>query len=166
MRSTSCEPTIATDTLARVAWAVEFYEDSEGRQPAREFLLGLEPAKRAAMIAAIEALLEPKGLGVCGTEYGRQLGQGLFEFRVRHDETTTRRKAGEEPAASRRSGEVLLRLFCHAYGEKIVLLLGGYDKGDDPSTRRQSREIEKARKSLRSFRLQLQRQKTRTRRRG
>jgi hypothetical protein len=147
-------------------WEVEFFEDDAGHQPAREFLISLELAKRMALIAAIEAILTPRGLDVCSTEYGRHLGKGLFEFRIRHDEATIRAKTdGASPKRGPRRGDVLLRLFCHAYGEKIVLLLGGYDKGEDPSGRRQSREIERARRRLRSFRLRLQREKTAARRR-
>lgn len=41
--------------------------------------------------------------------------------------------------------------FCTA-GQKIILLLNGYDKGQDDSSRRQQGEIEKARKLLREFR--------------
>jgi hypothetical protein len=151
-----------------VTWEVEFYEEEGGRYPVREFLDDLEPAKRMAMIAAIEVILMPRGLAVCETEYGRQLGDGLFEFRVRHDEQTTRGKADEGRSVDRtqRRGDVLLRLFCHAYGEKIVLLLGGYDKGADPSGRRQLREIEKARKRLRSFRLQRERERAAAKRRS
>lgn len=91
-------------------------------------------------------------------------GSGLFEFRIRHDEAVIRGKAGEEDQGER--GEVLLRIFCHAYGQRIVLLLGGYDKGTDPSTRRQSREIESARGRLRSFRLRQQRERAAIKRRS
>lgn len=34
---------------------------------------------------------------------------------------------------------------CHAYGDKIVLLLAGYDKAKEPSTKRQQRELDLAR---------------------
>lgn len=146
-----------------MTWEVEFYEDENGRQPAREFLLGLTSAKRAALIAAIEAILRPQGLDVCRSEYGKPLGQGLYEFRVRHDEKTIRRKAGGSGGVA--GGEVLLRVFFTAYGDRVVLLLGGYDKGVDPSARRQSREIDQARKRLRSFRLQRQRRGAAKRRR-
>jgi len=44
-----------------------------------------------------------------------------------------------------------LRGFCHARGDRVVLLLGGYDKGADPSRRRQQREIETARRRLADF---------------
>lgn len=47
--------------------------------------------------------------------------------------------------------EILLRVFCHAYGDRIVLLLGGYDKGEDPSKKRQNEEIEEARARLKRW---------------
>ena len=149
-----------------MSWKIEFFADEEGRQPARKFLESLDVPKKMAMIAAIECFLEPRGLDVCGTEYGSQLGEGLFEFRVRHDESTTRRKAGQLVDGSGGSTKVLLRLFCHAYGDKVVLLLGGYDKGEDPSPRRQAREIAQARRHLRSFKLRQRRQATGNKRRG
>jgi hypothetical protein len=48
--------------------------------------------------------------------------------------------------------KVLLRVFVHFHGQKIILLLGGYDKGDDPKDRRQQREIQAARRLLTQFR--------------
>jgi len=146
-----------------MTWTVEFFEDDQGRQPAREWLQSLDSAKRAAAIAAIEVLLTDLGLGVCGTEHGKQLGTGLFEFRIRHDESVIRGKVGEE--GSGKGGEVLLRIFCHAHGQKIVLLLGGYDKGAAPSKRRQDREIETARQRLRTFKLQQSHRRAAARRR-
>src|SRR6185312_3939115 len=106
---------------ARVIWRIEFFEDDNGRQPAREWLQSLDSSKRAAAIAAIETHLAEFGLDICSTEHGKHLGQGLFEFRVRHDEGVIRRKAGQVGNAN--GSEVLLRIFCHAHGEKIVLLL-------------------------------------------
>ena len=46
---------------------------------------------------------------------------------------------------------VFLRIFFHVHGDKIVLLLGGYDKGADPSKSRQQAEIKTARSRLREF---------------
>jgi putative component of toxin-antitoxin plasmid stabilization module len=146
-----------------MTWTVEFFEDDQGRQPAREWLQSLDSLKRNAAIAAIEVVLADLGLNVCETEYGKHLGTGLFEFRIRHDETAVRGKVGEERKGKR--GEVLLRIFCHAHGKKIVLLLGGYDKGAAPSKRRQEREINTARQRLRSFKLQQSRRRAGMRRR-
>ncbi len=153
------------NTLAVMAWNIQFFSEESGRQPAREWLESLLPPKRAAAIAAIEFVLADLGPEVCKTEYGKHLGEGLFEFRIRHDENVIRSKAGQE--VSGKEGEpVLLRIFCHAYGDRIVLLLGGYDKGTAPNDRRQQREIETARKRLRSFKLRRARSQTGRRRRG
>ncbi len=125
-----------------MGWTIEFYEDEHGRQPVREWLRSLDGKKRAAAIAEIDIRLSDVGPTVCATEHGRHLGEGLFEFRIRHDD-----------------GRILLRIFCHAYGQRIVLLLGGYDKGSAPSKKRQQREIDTARKRLRAFRLRSRAQK-------
>lgn len=47
--------------------------------------------------------------------------------------------------------KVLLRVFVHFYGDKVILLLGGYDKGVDPKERRQQPEIAEARRLLAQF---------------
>lgn len=131
---------------------------------AREWLQSLDSDRRAAAIAAVEVLLADKGPDVCATEYGKHLGKGLFEFRIRHDERVIRGKAGQQGAGKR--ADVLLRIFCHAHGARIVMLLGGYDKGAAPSKRRQDREIERARDRLRSFQLRMQRERAGRRRRA
>ena len=92
------------------------------------------------------------------------LGNGLYEFRLRHDEKTILSKAGGD-ADDASTGEVLLRLFFAAYGQRVILLLGGYDKGRDSSPRRQAKEIERARRALRSFNLRRERQRAAARRR-
>ena len=86
--------------------------------------------------------LQRLGIGVCDVNLGKQLGQGLFEFRLRVDAGAVVSEYGLPPES------VLLRVFCHAYGDKIVLLLGGYDKGEDASPKRQDNEIAIARKRL------------------
>lgn len=48
--------------------------------------------------------------------------------------------------------KIVLRVFCHAYGDRKVLVLSGYDKGRSPASRRQQREIEIARSRLVSWR--------------
>ncbi len=46
----------------------------------------------------------------------------------------------------------MLRVFFHPHGDKLILLLGGYDKGARPSAKRQQAEIEIARKRLAHWR--------------
>lgn len=58
---------------------------------------------------------------------------------------------GSPPAAAGTNEKVLLRLFVHFHAAMIVLLLGGYDKADDPNDRRQQREIAMARRLLAQF---------------
>jgi hypothetical protein len=98
--------------------------------------------------------LQVLGVGVCATQFGKQLGDGLCEFRLRYNLVELlHRFEGRDPArASGRSEEVLLRVFFHAHGDRVVLLLHGYDKGADSSARRQQREIAEARRRLRAFR--------------
>ncbi|BAQ21064.1 hypothetical protein cgR_6002 [Corynebacterium glutamicum R] len=46
-------------------------------------------------------------------------------------------------------------MFCTFHGSKTVLLLGGYDKGKDPSPKRQQKEIQRAQKQLTQWRKSL-----------
>lgn len=68
------------------------------------------------------------------------------------------RRPARIPGSSRRGHEpegglptqkkILLRLFVHFHGDKIILLLHGYDKGGNDSQRQQNKEIQEARKRL------------------
>jgi len=58
-------------------------------------------------------------------------------------------RSGTQPTGFCSSmASALLRVFCHATGDRVILLLGGYDKGKDPARRRQDHEIEVARRRL------------------
>ena len=133
---------------------LEFYDDPDtGDEPVRDWLLGeLTPYQRRAIGVGLFEVLQRYGVGVCAGEYGKALGQGLFEFRLRHDaDEIIAMHTGREPMGESDQGKILLRVFCHAYGDRIVLLLGGYDKGAAPGDRRQAKEIELARTRLREF---------------
>ena len=118
------------------AYVLDFYVDSLGKMPAREWLRSLERHKKFTAGHAMEAQLQQDGLGVCKTRWGKNLSDGVAEFRVGEDDT---------------QGEVLLRVFFHAFGDRRILILHGYDKGEDPSSKRQQREINKARSRLKDF---------------
>jgi phage-related protein len=137
-----------------VTYRIEFYEDGRGNQPVLHWLREeLTAAQRRAIGVAMREVLEEMGVGVCKTEFGRQLGGGLFEFRLRQDAEEVLRRVGKEPRRAEPKGErILLRVFCHAHGDQVILLLGGYDKGRDPKDRRQQREIDMARERLADFR--------------
>ena len=134
------------------AWHVEFYADEQGREPCREWAERLSPTKKAAFIAAVEVVLTPQGINVASNEFGRALGGGLYELRIRQTATEIRQRV-----AALSSGEVdyppeavLLRVFFCTAGHKLILLMSGYDKGQNPSDRRQNREIENARRLMRA----------------
>ncbi|HTU36604.1 MAG TPA: hypothetical protein VMF35_01230 [Acidimicrobiales bacterium] len=132
-------------------WEMEFYEDPSGKEPCRDFIDGLDVAKAAAMRSALVHILARQGPDVCETEFGKNLGKGLYEFRLRHDEAEILNRVRPDLAAKlKKAGapKILLRVFFHAHGDKLILLLGGYDKGEDPSSRRQQGEIDQARKAL------------------
>lgn len=119
---------------------IEFYADESGDMPCLRWIRDhLSPTKRRALGMAMNEVLQRHGVQVVGERsWGRQLGQGLFEFRV--DRTV---KPGDEIAE-----KLVLRIFCHAHGDRKILVLHGYDKGKRPSSRRQQREIEVARSRL------------------
>jgi hypothetical protein len=133
-------------------FTIEFFQDDSGRSPVEEWMeSALTDLELAALLSGFEHVLSHHGVNVCASEWGKQLGEGLFEFRVRHTAEETDSMFGGKPPGTGH-GRVLLRVFCHAYGNKVVLLLNGYDKGGDPSAKRQEREIRLARRRLEEFR--------------
>ena len=137
-------------------YAIEFWEDEQGRKPVLEWIRReLTREQRAALGKAMQHVLESMGVSVCGTQFGKHLGEGLCEFRLRYNLAELRRRFeadARQADAPESPEEILLRVFFHAHGDKIVLLLHGYDKAADPSKRRQQREIAEARRRLRAFR--------------
>jgi hypothetical protein len=130
-------------------WDIEFYADERGSEPCLEWMRGLSRQKRVALETAIELVLARRGLDVVETEFGKALGGGLYEFRLRWPAEEVASKVGAvlaEPAAETEA--ILLRLFFCTSGRKIILLLSGYDKAKSPGDRRQGKEITKARKLL------------------
>lgn len=59
---------------------------------------------------------------------------------------------GRTPRKESRPERIALRVFVHAHGDKLLLLLAGYDKAAEPSDKREDREIELARKRLTEYR--------------
>lgn len=135
-------------------WTAEFYEDADGRRPVEVWMGDLGEVAFEALATAIEEILEKDGLSLASTPWLKALGEGLHEFRVRHDATTIKALYNDSGASKpSKPAKILLRLFVHFHGQKVVLLLHGYDKGTDDSPRRQNKEIEEARKRLRAWRL-------------
>ncbi len=112
---------------------------------------GLTEPEATILGMAMRHYLQHLGPGVVQTRYGRALGGGLFEFRL--DDTVDellnrlnlRRK---KKLAHANSGVMLFRVFFSVHGEKVVLLLGGYDKGRHPAKSHQQSQIRVARERL------------------
>jgi hypothetical protein len=143
--------------VPKPSYEIEFYQDEFGDQPVKRWLKEeLTPRQRRAIGYAMSEVLEHLGVGVCGTEFGKQLGGGLFEFRLRRNlRAIAAQPRGQQAQERTRAGapeKVLLRVFCHAHSEKLILLLAGYDKARDPSSKRQETEIQLARKRLEDWR--------------
>lgn len=133
-------------------WTVEFYDDEEGAEPIRKWLDGLSATKHDAVVVALTNVLARRGPDVCESEWGKSLGEGLYEFRIRHTAEETAAMFAGGKRGEKKGSAIVLRVFFHAHGQRIILLLGGYDKGRDPSERRQQREIKAARRRLDDFR--------------
>lgn len=79
--------------------------------------------------------------------------KGLYEFGLRHDaDEILGRKGSFIRRLTERREKILLRVFFHPHGDRLILLVGGYDKGADPSEKRQQNEIAIARKRLAEWR--------------
>jgi hypothetical protein len=134
-------------------WDLEFYADEHGREPCREWMEDLSPVKKLALETALDDVLAERGTDVVRTEFGKALGQGLYEFTLRWTAGEVRSKVGRvSDSAAAKSEKILLRVFFCTAGRKIILLLSGYDKAVDDSRRRQDREIARARKFMTAYR--------------
>jgi hypothetical protein len=132
-------------------YKLEFYEDDDGHEPALAWLRSLDKHKRRAIGVALHEILQHEGPKVIGTNFGKALSGGLFEFRLDQTSEQILHRKGK-PAEPEPDRKIVLRVFCHAHGQQIVLLLGGYDKGESPSKSEQQAQIETARTRLADWR--------------
>ncbi len=136
-------------------WTVDLWADGQtGRCPFEAWFGKLDEYEQAVVDAVIERILTPLGIDVCDTEWGKTLGGGLYEVRIRRTLSAIRTwgaPAGDAAPAATGERAVLLRLFVTFHGNRVVLLFQGYDKGKDPSDRRQAKEIKTARRHLRAW---------------
>jgi hypothetical protein len=123
-------------------WSIEYGGESFAR-----FYRSLPECEQAVLTAALEHVLRVHGIDICAGEWGKPLGHGLYEFRVRRSLDAILTAAGLDPRSlSGADRSVLIRVFCTFHGDRIVVLHHGYDKKRDPSLKRQQKEIAKARK--------------------
>lgn len=140
--------------MARPSYTLEWYEDEHGDKPVLRWLREeLTPQKRRAIGTAMNEILQYLGPEVVKGNFGDTLGGGLFEFRLDQDVKQILARKGKTPRKrdQQETGKLLLRVFCHAYGDWIVLLLGGYDKGERSSRNHQQEQIALARTRLKSW---------------
>lgn len=101
---------------------IDFYTKENGEQPAKDFILGLEPKMQAKIIKVLD-LLEHNG-PLTGLPYSEHLENGIFEIRAKQSTNITR------------------ILYFFAVGRKIILT-NGFVKKTQKTPRR---EIDLARK--------------------
>ena len=151
--------------MTKLPYQLDFFEGESGEKPCLRWIKDdLSAAKRRALGAAMEQVLQEQGLGVCDDKaWGKQLRGGLFEFRLMRKR---RYEVKQKNHKIEKVERISLRVFGHAHGDHRILLLHGYDKGEDPKSRRQAREIELARQRLREWRARQRKQKKKQKGRG
>ena len=133
-------------------WKIEFYEDAQGRRPVEKWIDGLSDQKAGAVILALQEVLAVDGIKLVSSAWLKPLGSGLYEFRIRHSasEIQAMYKVANRVLA-RGTTAILLRVFVAFEGEKLIVLLGAYDKGKNDKQSFQQAQIEIARKRLRDW---------------
>jgi phage-related protein len=136
-------------------YTVEFYEDDDGSSSVFRWITEeLSPTKRRAVNAALEQLVAYMGPEIVNTDFGKNLGGGIIELRLRQREEQILKRIGKEPKEPHPEDEgedILLRIFFHSHGQKRALVLHGYDKGQNSSERHQNQQIATAQKRLARF---------------
>lgn len=141
-------------------YKIEWYQTVTGDAPVHRWLTQELSEEACELLgAALLEILQADGPDVCETRFGRQLGDGVFEFRLDGDPQPwideARIRRGKLPKGPGKKGtKVQYRIFCHAHGDKMILLLGAYDKGQDVSKKRQGEEIAIAKARLRDWKRQ------------
>jgi hypothetical protein len=130
-------------------WTIE-YADLDFER----FYLSLAPYEQAVVDAALTTVLAVHGIAAFDGGWGKALGAGLYEFRIQRSLDAIMSMAGTtSPLVGDTGRRLSIRIFCTFHGNKIIVLFQGYDKGRDPSTRRQQQEIARARRALQQWRI-------------
>lgn len=138
--------------MAPRPYRLEFYEDANGDSPVERWFEELSAVKAYALGSAMDGLLQQTGpdLALLRPQYCSSLGAGLYEFRLQDLSEELLRQLGKKvrPALLRGPIKALFRVFFHPHGNRVLLLLGAYDKAKHPSRTYQDKQIELARKRL------------------
>jgi hypothetical protein len=76
---------VAEERSGPAGWILEPFEADDGTVPFERFIGKLSDFKFAALDAAMARVLAVRGIDLARTEGLKALGEGLHEFRVRHD---------------------------------------------------------------------------------
>jgi hypothetical protein len=106
-----------------MTWTIVF----ANRPDFEAFVKKLPDEHQEAVAEALAVELAKCGPEICKRSLGKALGGKLYEMRLR------------------RKPEMLLRIFFGVHKNRVVVVLGGYDKKSDPSERCQTKEIRDAR---------------------
>jgi hypothetical protein len=130
-------------------WTLQIHDRPDGSIPYQIFRESLDLYTLSVLDICVEEVLARQGNNVCATSWGKSLGGGLYEFRIRKSIAAVCKEANIPlPDFPNAKKSTLLRVFFAVEGSKIIVLLCAYEKGKDSSTRRQQHEIAKARKYL------------------
>jgi putative component of toxin-antitoxin plasmid stabilization module len=108
--SLACAPGVPTVVGMGELWEIELYATVDGACPFEAWHRKLPAGKQVVIKESMQAQLVRRGTGVCSDDWGRALGGGLYELRMRQR-------------------GVLLRVFFAPITERRLLVLGGLDKG-------------------------------------
>jgi len=136
-------------------WTLTYLELSDGSSPYATFLKRLNPYQRVVVTTAVETILATEGTAVCRTEWGKSLGGGLYEFRIRRSLRTIAGQTGASlPPEISADRPVLLRVFFTVRAGRVIVLLGGFDKQRRTSASWQDKQIRRARALLKQLRME------------
>jgi len=135
------------------SWSVEYFEEKDSLSSLESWMNTLDDVKFAALSAAIELVLMPNGIKLIGTPWLKHVEKGIFEFRIKYSAADIKGMyANLEIDSPMPPAKILLRLFIHFHGSRIILLLSGYDKARHDKPKKQQLEIKLARLRLQRWR--------------
>lgn len=109
----------------------------------------LTPAKQRTLETSIDKILLVHGFELVDGDLVKNLGGGLYEFRVGPTTTRMMNKAGLESKIPHQ--KIVIRVFVSFEADRMIVLLGSYDKGANDSKSKQQSEIAKARQILKAW---------------
>lgn len=127
-------------------WHIELISLPNGQTPYLTFRNSLNDYEAVLLDLCVEQILGRAGINVCDTNWGKALGAGLFEFRIHRSLKSLANHLGIRLPDNLKGDQIkLFRVFFTVEGQKIIVLLSGYDKGRMPSKKKQQKMIDEAR---------------------